>query len=166
MDGVAGLFFELAHHVVFAEEKTIRETVDRQVFVQMPVDMPEKLLHLGIGRVGFPVVDILFFQKNAVNVYHELGKEGVFEKTVPETALCQCSLQLGKKILEMFLQASVQTDKTETPVCGLLEAGVQKRFADILPYPEDKPFVGEGKINLRLWIAPRLTSRISHGFRW
>ena len=149
MDGVSGLFFELAHHMVFAEEKTIRETVDRQVFVQMPVDMPQKFLHLGIGRVRLPVVDILFFQKNAVNVYHELGKESVFEKTVPETTLYQRILQFKKKILEMFLQASVQTDKTETPVCGLLEAGVQKRFADILPYPEDKPFVGKGKINLR-----------------
>src|SRR5699024_2501576 len=101
-----------------------------------------------------PVVDILFSQKNAVNMYHELGKEGVFEKTVPETTLCQRILQFKKKILEMFLQAGVQTDKTETPVCGFLEAGVQKRFADILPYPEDKPFVGERKINFRFVDRP------------
>lgn len=154
MDGVSGLFFKLAHHMVFAEEKTIRETVDRQVFVQVPVDMPQKFFHLGIGRVGLPVVDILFFQKNAVNVYHKLGKEGVFEKTVPETALCQRILQFKKKILEMFLQAGVQTDKTETPVCGFLEAGVQKRFADILPYPEDKTFVGKRKIDLRFVDRP------------
>ena len=77
VDGVSGFRLEFPHQVVFAEKKMSREGVHGQVAAQVPVDVAEKLLHLGIGGIGATVGEVVLLEKHTVHIDHELGKEGV-----------------------------------------------------------------------------------------
>lgn len=59
--GIAGFFFEFTHHMVSAEKKLSGKHIYREIFIQVPVDVADQLLYLGIGRVGFAVCDIYSF---------------------------------------------------------------------------------------------------------
>ncbi len=67
VDGVAGFFFEFAHHVVLAEIVFPGKGFDGEVFGQIVVDVAEKLFNLGVAAVGAGVVDVLLLQENAVS---------------------------------------------------------------------------------------------------
>ena len=75
VDRVACFFFEFPHHMIFAEEKLPGETVDREVFCQISINIFQKLLHLGVRRVGFPVWSSTAFEENPVDVDHKLCKK-------------------------------------------------------------------------------------------
>ena len=75
VNGVSGLVFEFSHHMIFAEEKLPGETVDREVFCQISINIFQKLLHLGVRRVGFPVWSSTAFEENPVDVDHKLCKK-------------------------------------------------------------------------------------------
>ena len=51
VNGVAGLVFEFSHHMIFAEKKLLRESVNREIFGQITVDIFQKLFNLRIRRI-------------------------------------------------------------------------------------------------------------------
>ena len=99
VDGVAGFFLELAHHVVLAEIVFPGEVFDGKVFGQVVVDVVEKLFNLGVTAVGAGIVDVLLFQENAVYINHKLGEKGSAKKITSEFFILQSSLQLVEQLL-------------------------------------------------------------------
>ena len=75
VDGVAGFFFEFAHHVVLAEIVFPGKGFDGEVFGQIVVDVAEKLFNLGVAAVGAGVVDVLLLKKNTIYINHKLREK-------------------------------------------------------------------------------------------
>ena len=98
VDGVAGFFFELSHHVVLAEIVFPGKGFDGEVFGQVVVDVAEKLFNLGIAAVGAGIVDVLLFQENAVYINHELGEKGSAKKLTAEFFIFQGGFQFVEQL--------------------------------------------------------------------
>ncbi len=81
--------FKSPHEVIFAEIIFSGKGFHGQIGGKIPVDVGEKLINLGVGGVGFSVVDVLLFQKNAVEVNHELVKQGGAQKLVSKASACR-----------------------------------------------------------------------------
>ena len=94
VDGVAGFFFEFAHHVVLAEIVFPGKGFDGEVFGQIVVDVAEKLFNLGVAAVGAGVVDVLLLQENAVYINHELSEKGGAKEFTAKFLVFQGSFQL------------------------------------------------------------------------
>ena len=79
VNGVAGLVFEFSHHMIFAEKKLLRESVNREIFGQITVDIFQKLFNLRIRRIRSTVRNCTGLQKNSIDINHKLRKKSIAE---------------------------------------------------------------------------------------
>ena len=154
MDGAAGFFFEFPHHMIFAEKEPGCQSVNGKILFKILVDICHKLFHMGIRGIGSLISNVLFLQKNTVYMNHELSEKSLFQKLISELSAGDRSFQFIENGFYLLHKPGVQTDQAEAAVICFLKAGIQFGCLKIVSDPQDKTFIGNGKINFRHMNSP------------
>ena len=108
VDRVPGLIFELSHHMIFAEKKLLRESVNREIFGQITVDIFQKLFNLRIRRIRSAVRDGAGLQKNTVDINHKLRKKSIAEYFITKVLIFYGIFKFTQKITDVPGQQSLR----------------------------------------------------------
>ena len=74
VERITGFLLEFSHQMVFTDVISGGKLIYGQIILQVVIDLLQDFGNLRVKRVGFSVKNILFLQKNTVQVYHKLQK--------------------------------------------------------------------------------------------
>ena len=106
------------------EKKLLRESVNREIFGQITVDIFQKLFNLRIRRIRSAVRNCTGLQKNSIDINHTLRKKSIAEYFITKVLIFYGIFKFTQKITEMFLNSRINTDKVKTVVSCFLETGI------------------------------------------